>query len=75
MPLRSFRTLLRDLGTLTYNIARTGANPDATIVITSRPTPIQDKAFALLNLSPTCFRQTHPNRINNDMTIGDLRAR
>lgn len=54
LPLHSFRTLLRDLGTLTYNVARTGANPNATIVITSRPTPIQDKAFRLLALSPNC---------------------
>ena len=54
LPLHSFRTLLRDLGTLTYNVARTGANPNATIFITSRPTPIQDKAFRLLALSPNC---------------------
>ena len=54
LPLHSFRTLLRDLGTLTYNIARTGANPNATIVITSRPTLVQDKAFRLLALSPNC---------------------
>ncbi len=54
LPLHSFRTLLRDLGTLTYNIARTGVNPNATIVITSRPTPVQDKAFRLLALSPNC---------------------
>jgi DDE family transposase len=54
LPLHSFRTLLQDLSTLTYNIARTGANPDATIVITSRPTPIQSKAFKLLALSPDC---------------------
>jgi Transposase DDE domain len=54
LPLHSFRTLLRDLGTLTYNIARTGANPNATIIITSRPTPIQDKAFKLLGFSPDC---------------------
>jgi hypothetical protein len=54
LPLHSFRTLLRDLGTLTYNVARTGANPNATIVITSRPTPVQDKAFTLLALSPNC---------------------
>jgi hypothetical protein len=54
LPLHSFRTLLRDLGTLTYNVARTGANPNATIVITSRPTPVQDKAFTLLSLSPNC---------------------
>ena len=54
VPLHSFRTLLKDLGTLTYNIARTGANPNATIAITARPTPTQDKAFRLLALSPNC---------------------
>jgi hypothetical protein len=54
LPLHSFRTLLKDLGTLTYNVARTGANPNATVVITSRPTPIQHKAFKLLVLSPNC---------------------
>jgi hypothetical protein len=54
LPLHSFRTLLKDLATLTYNIARTGANPHAEIAITSRPTPIQAKAFELLGLSPNC---------------------
>jgi hypothetical protein len=54
LPVHSFRTLLKDLATLTYNIARTGANPLAQIVITSRPTPIQAKAFELLGLSPHC---------------------
>jgi transposase len=54
LPVHSFRTLLKDLATLTYNIARTGANPLAQIVITSRPTPIQAKAFELLGLSPNC---------------------
>ncbi len=54
LPLHSFRTLLKDLATLTYNIARTAANPRTLIVITSRPTPIQAKAFELLRLSPNC---------------------
>lgn len=54
LPLHSFQTLLQDLSTLTYNVARTAANPNATIIITSRPTPIQDKAFRLLALSPEC---------------------
>lgn len=54
LPLHSFRTLLQDLSTLTYNVARTGANPNATILITSRPTPIQNKAFKLLAISPDC---------------------
>ena len=52
LPLHSFRTLLSDLATLTYNIARTGANTSADIVITSRPTPVQAKAFKLLDLDP-----------------------
>jgi transposase len=54
LPLHSFRTLLKDLATLTYNIARTPANPNATIAVTARPTPIQAKAFELLGLSPNC---------------------
>ena len=54
LPVHSFRTLLKDLGTLTFNITRTGANPGTTIAITSRPTPIQDKAFKLLAISPNC---------------------
>mgnify|MGYP006390347855 CR=1 FL=1 len=45
LPLHSFRTLLKDLATLTLNIARTGTTPNAEIIITSRPTPIQAKAF------------------------------
>ncbi|MEO7108757.1 MAG: IS1634 family transposase [Rhodoferax sp.] len=52
LPLHSFRTLLKDLGTLTYNITHTALNPEAKIIITSRPTPIQQKAFELLALNP-----------------------
>jgi hypothetical protein len=54
LPLHSFSTLLADLATLTYNIARTGANASAEIVITSRPTPVQAKALKLLDLDPRC---------------------
>jgi hypothetical protein len=54
LPLHSFQTLLKDLATLTLNVARTGANPNAEIVITARPTPIQAKAFELLGLTPNC---------------------
>ena len=52
LPLHSFRTLLRDLGTLAYNITHTNASPNTKIVVTTRPTPIQAKAFALLSLNP-----------------------
>jgi len=54
LPLHSFRTLLKDLGTLTYNITHTTLNPEAKIVLTTRPTPLQDKAFKLLGLNPSC---------------------
>ena len=48
----SFRTLLQDLGTLTYNITYTALNPKAKIILTTRPTPLQHKAFNLLGINP-----------------------
>jgi len=54
LPLHSFRTLLKDLGTLAYNVTHTELNPQAKIVLTTRPTPLQQKAFDLLGLNPAC---------------------
>lgn len=54
LPLHSFRTLLRDLATLAYNITHTRLNPEAKIVLTTRPTELQAKAFELLGLNPAC---------------------
>ena len=54
LPLHSFRTLLKDLATLNYNITHTALNPAAKITLTTRPTPLQDKAFKLLGLNPAC---------------------
>ena len=54
MPLHSFRTLLQDLGTLAYNVTHTSLNPEAKIILTTRPTPLQLKAFSLLGLNPAC---------------------
>jgi hypothetical protein len=54
LPLHSFRTLLQDLGTLAYSINHTHLNPEAKIILTTRPTPIQAKAFRLLDLNPAC---------------------
>ena len=48
------RALLKDLGTLTYNITHTTLNPEAKIVITTRLTPLQAKAFKLLDPNPAC---------------------
>jgi hypothetical protein len=52
LPLHSFRTLLKDLGTLAYNVTHTHSSPDTKIVLTTRPTPLQTKAFQLLALNP-----------------------
>jgi len=54
VPVHSWRTLLKDLATLTYNITHTAANPNAKIIITTRPTQIQEKAFTLLGVNPAC---------------------
>jgi transposase len=53
-PLHSFRTLLQDLGTVAYNVTSTSLNPNAKIAITTRPSPLQAKAFRLLNINPVC---------------------
>jgi transposase len=54
LPLHSFRTLLQDLATLAYNITHTAVSPEAKIALTTRPTPLQAKAFTLLDLNPAC---------------------
>jgi hypothetical protein len=54
LPLHSFRTLLKDLGTLACNVTHTQVSPTTKIVVTTRPTPLQAKAFALLSLNPAC---------------------
>ena len=54
LPLHSFRTLLKDLGTLAYNVTHANVSPNTKIVQTTRPTPVQTKAFALLALNPAC---------------------
>lgn len=54
LPLHSVRTLLKDLGTLAYNLTHTSVNPQAKVVLTTQPTPIQAQAFKLLALNPAC---------------------
>ncbi|MCP5233510.1 MAG: hypothetical protein H6948_15760 [Zoogloeaceae bacterium] len=52
IPVHSFRTLMQDLGTLAYNITHTALNPKAKIILTTRPTALQEKAFSLLGVNP-----------------------
>jgi hypothetical protein len=54
LPVHSFRTLLDDLATFAYDVCHTPLNPDAKIVMITRPTPVQEKAFRLLGVSPGC---------------------
>ena len=42
LPLHSFNTLLKNLATLSYNVTYTQFNPEAKIVLRTRPTPLQD---------------------------------
>jgi len=49
-PVQSFRSLLNDLATLTKNTIRM-QNSDITFEQYARPTPLQDKAFSLLDVS------------------------
>ncbi|MDW3689215.1 IS1634 family transposase [Cupriavidus sp. CV2] len=57
LPVHSFRTLLDDLATLAYNVCHTPLNPQAKIIMITRPTPVQEKAFRLLNVSPVACTQ------------------
>ena len=53
LPVHSFQTLLADLATLARNTVTTAIAPDLPFTITTRPTPIQKKVFALLGVSCT----------------------
>ena len=54
LPAHSFRTLLKDLATLSYNITHTAVNPDAKFVVITESTPLQKEAFRLLGINPAC---------------------
>jgi transposase len=51
LPVHSFRTLLADLATMARNTIITAINPNYSLTVVTRPTPIQQKAFDLLRLA------------------------
>jgi hypothetical protein len=51
LPVHSFRTLLADLATMARNTIITAINPNYSLTVVTRPTPIQQKAFDLLGLA------------------------
>jgi transposase len=50
LPVHSFQSLLRDLGTITRNLMSLEAAPDATFVVYPKLTPVQERAFQLLEV-------------------------
>jgi hypothetical protein len=51
LAVHSFHTLIADLATLARNTITTAITPNHPITVLTRPTPIQQKAFALLGLT------------------------
>ena len=51
LPVHSFRTLLTDLGTLTANRMQV-AEGGATFTLQTEPTPLQQRCFELLGVTP-----------------------
>ena len=49
LPITSFGDLMRHLATMTLNIVASPQAPSATITLSATPTPLQNKAFALLD--------------------------
>lgn len=50
-------TLNKNRGTFTYEITHTALNLEVKIVLTKRPTLLQDKASLPLGLNPGCTQQ------------------
>jgi hypothetical protein len=51
LPVHSFRTLLADLATLARNTIVTAVAPNLPLTVFTRPTPVQQRAFALLDVA------------------------
>jgi hypothetical protein len=51
LPVLSFRTLLADLATMARNTISTAINPNYPLTVVTRPTPVQHKAFDLMELA------------------------
>ena len=54
LPVHRFHSLLADLATLSRNTMVTALAPDRPFTLTTRPTPIQQKALDLLGVALTC---------------------
>ena len=50
-PVHSFRSLLADLATVTRNVMAMDGAPEANFVLYPQLTPVQDRAFQLLDIA------------------------
>lgn len=50
LPVHSFHTLLADLATLTRNVIATAIAPALPLIVLARPTPVQRRAYELLEI-------------------------
>jgi len=51
MPVHSFRTLLTDLATLARNTIVTAVAPNLPLIVFTRPTAVQQRAFELVEVA------------------------
>ena len=51
LAVHSFRSLLADLATLARNTITTAISPHHPLTVVTGPTPVQQKAFALLGVA------------------------
>ena len=52
LPVHSLATLLDDLATLTLNTVHLPDNPENRFTVATQPTPLQRRAFELLDVDP-----------------------
>jgi hypothetical protein len=55
-PVHSFHTLIADLGTLCLNEVTAANNPNYVLTMTTRATPLQQRALDLLGVSLAAVR-------------------
>ena len=53
VPVHSFETLLDDLSSVVLNIVRMAEHPESRLAPVTQPTPLQARAFELLEVKPT----------------------
>ena len=53
LPVHSFETLLDDLSSVVLNIVRMPEHPESKLALVTQPTPLQARAFDLLEVKPS----------------------